>query len=256
MQGREMSCGLASQPPFNLKAISEAKLGSSVDDCSPNAAKSLDNDITHAACAAPSAVQLQLPGGQSFAAFMGLWDTLTVRLLPLYSTGAAADMLLAALRLMLASAAASAAKSISVSTFATAASTAGPGGISHEQTCNVPRDVQQLLGVALQLADLSSAGLPINAAAIAAGVLAGPLLAGRLSVAAAEDAAGHAVGRLLEHLAAVHSLPAAVDVYNDATCRSLHCLKPNLCPCLAIFTCAGFRLLTWGLASGHDGKGS
>ncbi len=54
----------------------------------------------------PPDVGLQLPGGRSLTAFMGLWDQLTARLLPRDATGASADTLLAALQLLLSASAA------------------------------------------------------------------------------------------------------------------------------------------------------
>lgn len=164
--------------------------------------------------------QLQLPGGQTFATFVGLWDALTARLLPLHSTGASADILLAAIRLVLASA-----SSTAIMPRMSSGSIAPHDSSYHADTSpdqredEAPMALNKLLGVALHLADLSSAGLPLDTTAIAAGLLAEPVCSGRLSVAAVRAAVAPEVALLIEHVVAVHSLPAAVDVYDDSTCR-------------------------------------
>lgn len=170
----------------------------------------------------PRQGQLQLPGGQTFATFVGLWDTLTARLLPLHSTGASADMLLAAIRLVLASAGSTTMMPRMSSGSIAPHDSSYSVDISQDQREDeAPMALNQLLGVALHLADLSSAGMPLDTSAIAAGLLAEPLCSGRLSLAQVRASVPPEVAHLLEHIAAVHSLPAAVDVYDDSTCRSV-----------------------------------
>jgi hypothetical protein len=165
-------------------------------------------------------LQLRLPGAQSFATFVSLWDTLTARLLPLHSSGASAEMLLAAIRLLLATADnQTASPRLSSGSVAPHDHSSASSLPAKQVDKGTPKTLQQLLGVALHLADLSSAGLPLDTATIAAGVLAEPLCSGRLRLATVAATVGPEVARLLEHLAAVHSLPAAVDVYEDSTCR-------------------------------------
>ena len=134
-----------------------------------------------------AAQQLQLPGGQSLAAFMGMWDLLTARLLPRDTTGPAAETLLAALQLLLAS----------MTNAANPAPLQGPSPVAGsarpllqapapKADLELPALDGQLLAVALQLADLSAGGVPLDAEAIAAGVLADAVQRGALSMDAVQ----------------------------------------------------------------------
>ena len=168
---------------------------------------------------------LQLPGGRTLAAFMGLWDQLTARLLPRNATGASADTLLAAIQLLMAANAAqpsptqplqdrqrllqvaqqhqwqlphqtsagsqpapvqpvptSDASAAAVRSRDAAAATSDASA----QQQGAPVITGQLLAVALQLADLSAAGIPLDAEAIAAGVLAEALVSEQLSMDAVQ----------------------------------------------------------------------
>lgn len=207
---------------------------------------------------------LQLSGGQTLATFMASWDRLTARLLPRDSTGAAADMLLASIRLLLSTSGpacpidtpavnngghevgsqpagslqctsaavvppwspspAAAVRPGFPSPDAVAAQSGaevrgplgdGPGGGGGAAAL----DVQRLLAVAMQLADLSAAGLPLDAAAIAAGVLADSVHCRRLTMPDVEGAVGPHMAQLMADVASVHDLTEAVDVYDDATSR-------------------------------------
>lgn len=171
---------------------------------------------------------LQLPGGRSLAAFMGLWDQLTARLLPRDTTGASADTLLAAIQLLMAASAAqlppsqdqqnrrqqpsqpqhaqqwqlahpsaSDRQDVHALTVMPAASAGDataallpPAAESSQEASAqqqfMPMLTGQLLAVALQLADLSAEGIPLDAEAIAAGVLAETLLSDRLSMEAVQ----------------------------------------------------------------------
>lgn len=164
---------------------------------------------------------LQLPGGRTLAAFMGLWDQLTARLLPRNATGASADTLLAAIQLLMAATAAQLqptqplqhsrrqvqqaqqqhwqlphqspaedfqdsqvppGPSSDVSTAALQSPAAASRPEAPAQRQDMPIITGQLLSVALQLADLSAAGIPLDAEAIAAGVLAEAVLSEQLSM--------------------------------------------------------------------------
>lgn len=195
--------------------------------------------------AAPG-LALQLPGGRSLAAFMGLWDQLTARLLPRDATGASADTLLAAIQLLMAASAAalspaqpsqqrqqsqqgpelqqqgqprqwqlphesvsdggrqealSEASAVAQQTAqalqAAAAVTNDVAALQqkHQQeaqqwhqpeVADVPMLTGQLLAVALQLADLSAEGIPVDAEAIAAGVIAEAVQSERITMDAVQ----------------------------------------------------------------------
>jgi hypothetical protein len=173
---------------------------------------------------------LQLPGGRTLAAFMGLWDQLTARLLPRNATGASADTLLAAIQLLMAAHAAQPSpmqplqdtqrqlqkaqqqqqwqlphqtsadtqpdpvqplptpdlSAAALQYRAAAAAAAAAISDASAQQQDAPVITGQLLAVALQLADLSAAGIPLDAEAIAAGVLAEAVVSEQLSMDAVQ----------------------------------------------------------------------
>ena len=193
-----------------------------------------------------AAPPLLLPGGQTLATFFASWDQLTARLLPRDSTGATADMLLASIRLLLSCTGSAPSGGLPATSCCPAQdgssgdATAGSRG-SHSLSVPAPgqsacepdsgqlQNVQQLLAVALQLADLSAAGLPLDASAVAAGLLAEVVHRGQLSLPAVETAVGPDLAHLLAEVATVHNLTAAVDVYDDATSRFPPPKPPSPC---------------------------
>ncbi len=191
-----------------------------------------------------AAPPLQLSGGQTLATFFASWNQLTARLLPRDSTGATGDMLLAAIRLLLSCTGSPPSPNLPATSscpaqdgssghaaagFHGSNSLSGPtpGQSAYEPDSGQLQNVQQLLAVALQLADLSAAGLPLDASAVAAGLLAESVHRGQLSLPAVETAVGSDLAHLLSEVATVHNLTAAVDVYDDATSRSAPFNSPS-----------------------------
>ena len=159
---------------------------------------------------------------------MGLWDQLTARLLPRNATGASADTLLAAIQLLMAANAAQPSPSqplqgsqrllqraqqqqqwqlphqtsadsqpdpvqpmLTSDAPAAAVHSRGAAAAMSDasaQQQDEPVITGQLLAVALQLADLSAAGIPLDAEAIAAGVLTEAVVSEQLSMDAVQVA--------------------------------------------------------------------
>lgn len=71
------------------------------------------------------------------------------------------------------------------------------------------------LGTASRLADLASRGLPLDADAIAAGIVADAAAEGRLSVADAAARLGPGPAALLSDVLALRNLPRRADCYDD-----------------------------------------
>jgi hypothetical protein len=77
------------------------------------------------------------------------------------------------------------------------------------------------LGTASRLADLASRGLPLDADAIAAGIVADAAADGRLSVADAAARLGPGPAALLQDVLALRSLPRKADCYDDEAAAQL-----------------------------------
>lgn len=157
---------------------------------------------------------------------MGLWDQLTARLLPRNAMGASADTLLAAIQLLMAASAAKSSPlqgdqrqlqqaqqqqqqqwqlphqtpansqpapvqpvptpdASAAALHSRAAAVAAVSDASVQQQ-DAPVITGQLLAVALQLADLSAAGIPLDAEAIAAGILSEAVVSEQLSMDAVQ----------------------------------------------------------------------
>ncbi|GAQ91082.1 hypothetical protein KFL_007250030 [Klebsormidium nitens] len=131
-------------------------------------------------------------GGQRIVELVSAWDRLAPQLPPDVGNGAAAQVLLGALKLAV-------------------PALQGP--------CVAEGGRPRLLR-ALEIAK-TLASLKMDAATLAAGVLVEAVAAGTLSEAAVEAELGPAVGRLLHDSGRVRALPSRVDSYDDDTARAL-----------------------------------
>ena len=75
------------------------------------------------------------------------------------------------------------------------------------------------LAIAIQLADLSGQGFPLDAESIAAGILVDAVAAQRLSLDLVDHRLGSAVATLIEDVIKVRRLPSRVDLYDDVASR-------------------------------------
>lgn len=134
--------------------------------------------------AAALVVRPQEAGGASLLQLVAAWDQLSARLPPQARGGHAAEVILGALKLVVAFAPPPAAAD-APSAAAAALAIAGAGSTDEQQQPEGPhvaalsQPVARGLAVAARLADLAADGLPIDAESIAAGILAEALLAGQ-----------------------------------------------------------------------------
>ncbi len=165
--------------------------------------------------------QQQLLASHSVVALAAAWDQLAPRLPLQLGIGHGAELILNALKLALAATSG-------------ATATAAPSGSSsarsqhhhhHQQHDAVP-PAGRALGVALRLADLASGGLPLDAEAIAAGLLAealcwhgAPPAHTAHSLQLIERRVGPGVAQLVHDVLRVRALPSRVDLYDDEAAR-------------------------------------
>ena len=77
----------------------------------------------------------------------------------------------------------------------------------------------QAMSTAKQLADLSGQGFPLDAEAIAAGILVDAVVGNRLAINLVHQTLGRPVADLVEGIIKVRRLPARVDLYDDRASR-------------------------------------
>jgi len=147
----------------------------------------------------------------SLTELVAAWDRIWARLPAQIAAGASAQVILAALKLLLAAAP------------ALEASLAGESKASGEKEKENKEDaikpVEQALGVALLLADLCATGLPLDAQVIAAGVLADAYCQGWVDHDEIIDCLGSSTEQLLHDIWRLRVAPKRVDLSDDDAAR-------------------------------------
>lgn len=134
-------------------------------------------------------------GGGGMLRLVAAWDSLATLLPPDTGAGPAAELLLSALKLVL--------------------------------TETPAEGTTRAVSLASFLAELAGQGLPLDAEAIAAGVLAEAGGINGIPTSLVESRVGSGVARLLRDLRRVRALPSRVDLYDDAASLALRELALN-----------------------------
>lgn len=138
----------------------------------------------------------------SVTELVAAWDRIWMRLPARAWVGSNAEIILAALKLLLA---------------------ASPAERIHQEPegeTGAARAVDRGLGVALLLADLCAGGMPLDAEVVAAGALAEAFCNGWVTHEEVSHRLGSDAAQLLHDVARVHNAPHRVDLSDDQAARS------------------------------------